>query len=187
VCVGPGAEGKVSGLVDRCCHRGAPLSLEKVTPEGLQCGYHAWCSTALANASRSGVSADGGSGRSRGIPTRARRALAVAPGSSDFGFARNLRHERLIATRRPEPRMRHGPQVARIKLSGFSHAIARDGEVKAAHVGQLVQLLHVLKVDNLAKLEPIRPRAAGQCSHLFDVRRCRQLMGSGRSRSRINQ
>jgi phenylpropionate dioxygenase-like ring-hydroxylating dioxygenase large terminal subunit len=40
VCVGPDAEGKVSGLVDRCCHRGAPLSLGKVTPEGLQCGYH---------------------------------------------------------------------------------------------------------------------------------------------------
>ncbi|MFM0277754.1 aromatic ring-hydroxylating dioxygenase subunit alpha [Paraburkholderia sediminicola] len=34
------AEGKVSALVDRCCHRGLPLSLGKVVPEGLQCGYH---------------------------------------------------------------------------------------------------------------------------------------------------
>jgi phenylpropionate dioxygenase-like ring-hydroxylating dioxygenase large terminal subunit len=33
-------EGKVSGLMDRCCHRGVPLSLGKVIPEGLQCGYH---------------------------------------------------------------------------------------------------------------------------------------------------
>lgn len=34
------AAGKVCALEDRCCHRGVALSLGKVLPEGLQCGYH---------------------------------------------------------------------------------------------------------------------------------------------------
>ncbi len=29
-----------AALVDRCCHRGTPLSLGRVTAEGLECGYH---------------------------------------------------------------------------------------------------------------------------------------------------
>ncbi|MGH7290254.1 MAG: Rieske 2Fe-2S domain-containing protein [Myxococcota bacterium] len=29
-----------AALVDRCCHRGTPLSLGRVTHEGLECGYH---------------------------------------------------------------------------------------------------------------------------------------------------
>jgi len=32
----------VQALVDRCPHRGARLSLGRVVPEGLQCGYHGW-------------------------------------------------------------------------------------------------------------------------------------------------
>lgn len=32
--------GKAAALLDRCCHRGAALSLGEVVPEGLQCGYH---------------------------------------------------------------------------------------------------------------------------------------------------
>lgn len=32
--------GAVGGLEDRCCHRGAPLSLGSVVELGLQCGYH---------------------------------------------------------------------------------------------------------------------------------------------------
>jgi phenylpropionate dioxygenase-like ring-hydroxylating dioxygenase large terminal subunit len=32
--------GKVAALLDRCCHRGVPLSLGEVVPQGLQCGYH---------------------------------------------------------------------------------------------------------------------------------------------------
>ena len=34
------ANGKAGALEDRCCHRGTPLSLGEVVPEGLQCGYH---------------------------------------------------------------------------------------------------------------------------------------------------
>ena len=32
--------GKAAALVDRCCHRAAPLSLGQVTDAGLECGYH---------------------------------------------------------------------------------------------------------------------------------------------------
>lgn len=32
--------GRAGILEDRCCHRGAPLSLGKVTNKGLMCGYH---------------------------------------------------------------------------------------------------------------------------------------------------
>src|SRR5262249_39765677 len=34
------ASGAVAALQDRCCHRGAPLSLGEVVPQGLHCGYH---------------------------------------------------------------------------------------------------------------------------------------------------
>ena len=34
------ASGAVAALQDRCCHRGAPLSLGEVVPRGIQCGYH---------------------------------------------------------------------------------------------------------------------------------------------------
>jgi vanillate O-demethylase monooxygenase subunit len=34
------ANGRACALVDRCCHRGAPLSAGRVTHEGLECGYH---------------------------------------------------------------------------------------------------------------------------------------------------
>ena len=34
------ANGSVSALYDRCCHRGAPLSAGNVLPRGLQCAYH---------------------------------------------------------------------------------------------------------------------------------------------------
>lgn len=34
------ANGMAVALQDRCCHRGAPLSLGKVTDAGIQCGYH---------------------------------------------------------------------------------------------------------------------------------------------------
>jgi len=34
------ATGEAAALVDRCCHRAAPLSLGKVTETGLECGYH---------------------------------------------------------------------------------------------------------------------------------------------------
>lgn len=34
------AAGRAGALADMCCHRGAPLHLGTVTPEGLQCGYH---------------------------------------------------------------------------------------------------------------------------------------------------
>ncbi|HTN73509.1 MAG TPA: aromatic ring-hydroxylating dioxygenase subunit alpha [Methylomirabilota bacterium] len=33
-------EGRIVALEDRCCHRGAPLSLGVVTSMGLQCNYH---------------------------------------------------------------------------------------------------------------------------------------------------
>ena len=32
--------GKVAALEDRCCHRGAPLSLGEILDAGLMCGYH---------------------------------------------------------------------------------------------------------------------------------------------------
>jgi phenylpropionate dioxygenase-like ring-hydroxylating dioxygenase large terminal subunit len=32
--------GNVAALLDRCCHRGAALSLGRVIPTGIQCGYH---------------------------------------------------------------------------------------------------------------------------------------------------
>ena len=32
--------GRPAALVDRCCHRSAPLSLGEVVPDGIQCGYH---------------------------------------------------------------------------------------------------------------------------------------------------
>lgn len=36
------SEGSVAALDDRCPHRSAPLSLGKITSEGLQCPYHGW-------------------------------------------------------------------------------------------------------------------------------------------------
>ncbi|MXW93666.1 MAG: aromatic ring-hydroxylating dioxygenase subunit alpha [Rhodospirillaceae bacterium] len=35
-----GADGRAAALEDRCCHRGAPLSLGMIVDDGLQCGYH---------------------------------------------------------------------------------------------------------------------------------------------------
>lgn len=32
--------GKAAALLDMCCHRGAPLSIGKVTDLGIECGYH---------------------------------------------------------------------------------------------------------------------------------------------------
>lgn len=37
------AQGAPHVLVDRCPHRGVPLSLGTVEPSGLRCGYHGWC------------------------------------------------------------------------------------------------------------------------------------------------
>ena len=34
------SDGVPAALLDRCCHRAAPLSLGKVTAAGLECGYH---------------------------------------------------------------------------------------------------------------------------------------------------
>ena len=34
------ATGEAAALLDRCCHRAAPLSLGRVTDVGLECGYH---------------------------------------------------------------------------------------------------------------------------------------------------
>jgi phenylpropionate dioxygenase-like ring-hydroxylating dioxygenase large terminal subunit len=33
-------DGRAAALVDRCCHRAAPLSLGRVVAEGIECGYH---------------------------------------------------------------------------------------------------------------------------------------------------
>ena len=33
-------QGKAAALLDMCCHRGAPLSIGKVTDLGIECGYH---------------------------------------------------------------------------------------------------------------------------------------------------
>ena len=33
-------EGQIAALEDRCCHRGAPLSLGNTTERGIRCGYH---------------------------------------------------------------------------------------------------------------------------------------------------
>jgi phenylpropionate dioxygenase-like ring-hydroxylating dioxygenase large terminal subunit len=33
-------QGNLGALEDKCCHRGAPLSLGKVVDKGLECGYH---------------------------------------------------------------------------------------------------------------------------------------------------
>jgi phenylpropionate dioxygenase-like ring-hydroxylating dioxygenase large terminal subunit len=35
-------DGRAHALLDRCCHRGLPLSRGAVTSNGLQCGYHGW-------------------------------------------------------------------------------------------------------------------------------------------------
>src|SRR6266446_9711734 len=32
--------GEIAALEDRCCHRGAPLSLGNATERGIRCGYH---------------------------------------------------------------------------------------------------------------------------------------------------
>src|SRR5882724_6184743 len=32
--------GRAAALVDRCCHRAAPLSRGVLVPQGIQCGYH---------------------------------------------------------------------------------------------------------------------------------------------------
>jgi phenylpropionate dioxygenase-like ring-hydroxylating dioxygenase large terminal subunit len=34
--------GGAHALLDRCCHRDMPLSAGKITPQGIQCGYHGW-------------------------------------------------------------------------------------------------------------------------------------------------
>ena len=36
------ADGRIAALLDRCPHRGVPLSSGRVTPIGIQCGYHGW-------------------------------------------------------------------------------------------------------------------------------------------------
>src|SRR5690606_18653680 len=33
-------QAEICALEDRCCHRGAPLSLGEVTSAGVRCGYH---------------------------------------------------------------------------------------------------------------------------------------------------
>jgi len=33
-------DGKIAALEDRCCHRGAALSMGRLVPAGLRCGYH---------------------------------------------------------------------------------------------------------------------------------------------------
>ncbi|MBC2769090.1 aromatic ring-hydroxylating dioxygenase subunit alpha [Pusillimonas minor] len=33
-------QGQVGALIDRCCHRGVPLSLGSVVEAGIECGYH---------------------------------------------------------------------------------------------------------------------------------------------------
>jgi nitrite reductase/ring-hydroxylating ferredoxin subunit len=38
-----GTDGGAAALQDRCCHRGAPLSLGRVKDNLLQCGYHGMC------------------------------------------------------------------------------------------------------------------------------------------------
>src|SRR4029077_13028928 len=35
-----GRDGAAAALFDRCCHRGAPLSVGVIVDTGLQCGYH---------------------------------------------------------------------------------------------------------------------------------------------------
>lgn len=35
-----GQDGVAAALADRCCHRSAPLSLGRVVPQGIECGYH---------------------------------------------------------------------------------------------------------------------------------------------------
>ncbi len=35
-------EGRVSALLDRCCHRGFPLSHGSITAGRVRCGYHGW-------------------------------------------------------------------------------------------------------------------------------------------------
>ncbi|WP_245220133.1 Rieske 2Fe-2S domain-containing protein [Pusillimonas caeni] len=35
-----GKDGKVGALEDKCCHRGAPLSMGYIVEGGLECGYH---------------------------------------------------------------------------------------------------------------------------------------------------
>jgi phenylpropionate dioxygenase-like ring-hydroxylating dioxygenase large terminal subunit len=34
------ASGAPAALLDMCCHRGAPLHMGKVVPQGIECGYH---------------------------------------------------------------------------------------------------------------------------------------------------
>src|SRR5262249_61568732 len=51
-------DGRAAALVDRCCHRAAPLSRGDVVPAGLQCGYH-------------GLTFDG-SGKCVGVPEQSR-------------------------------------------------------------------------------------------------------------------
>jgi len=50
------AQGEPQAMIDQCAHRRVPLSMGRVTPDGmLQCGYHGWCF-------------EGGTGRVRRIP-----------------------------------------------------------------------------------------------------------------------
>ncbi len=35
-------QGKPHALLDRCCHRGFPLSKSKVSEGRIQCGFHGW-------------------------------------------------------------------------------------------------------------------------------------------------
>lgn len=48
-----GADGRPSVVLDRCAHRNYPLSLGRVTDEGLlECGYHGWCYDAAGRCQR---------------------------------------------------------------------------------------------------------------------------------------
>ncbi len=123
------ASGKLVALEDRCCHRGAPLSLGEITPAGLVCGYHGLVFDT------DGVCVDmpGSHGR---IPAEARvKSYAVAERS---GFVWIWMGDRARA--------------AEHLIPSIPHASADEREPRRSHGVMHVKAGYVLFLENLMDL-----------------------------------
>ena len=79
-----GPDGSAHALLDRCPHRGAPLSAGRVRGNALECGYHGWrfdgTGRCLAVPGRAGE-ADGKGRRAEALTTREQDGLVFAWGA----------------------------------------------------------------------------------------------------------
>jgi phenylpropionate dioxygenase-like ring-hydroxylating dioxygenase large terminal subunit len=128
--------GEVAALEDRCCHRGAPLSLGEISDAGLVCGYHGL----VFDSHGICVEMPGSHGR---IPASAR--VRSYPVAEDGGFVWIWMGERERASERLIPNIHHyADEDDRLRLR--SHGVMH---VKANYVlflENLMDLTHLAYV-----------------------------------------